>query len=322
MSLDFHCLFKSHSFISLDRQSSYAISPDGRFLFAGGLEDRTVRVWDLQTGQIVRTWMVAALHGHHDVDRVYCLDVSSDSKILVTGGSLIQAWNLDSGQKIRTFKGGGWATRMSLSPDMSILVTEFDKLVFWDFQTGKNKCKLPASICGPLVINSDSQYLVSADYSLNKTRTKGAWEYQIKVWDLRTGQVTRTLESKGIETTIHGLVLSPNEQLLAGSKIDAILIWDFQTGQQIQKIDKFKNVRLHKHLDTVYSLIFSPDGKVLLSTGTDGLIQAWDVSTGKHIGTIQGQNFIFTIFMSNDAQTLVGIGGSGNHKTAEVWRMT
>jgi WD40 repeat protein len=319
MTLDFHTLFKHKLSINLGRQWSHAISPDGCILITGGLEDRTIRVWDLQTGQQVRAWMVAELFGQSDVDRIYSLAVSSDGKILISGGSLIQAWHIDSGKKIRTFKGGGWANRLSLSPDMTILATEFDKLVAWDFQTGKKRYKLPAVVSAPLIFTSDSQYLISADYALYRTRPK-SWEYQIKVWDLKAGVVLRTLENTGISTVIWGLTLSSDERLLAGGRIDDIRIWSFETGQQIQKVDKFKNVHLHQHLDTVYSLVFSPDNKTLLSTGTDGLIQAWDVVTGRHIGTIQEQNNIFKISMSKDAQTLVGIGGNGHDMTAEVWK--
>lgn len=311
--------FSSSMCVNMGLQFSYCLSPDGSVLVSGSY-DRTISIWDLTTGDLTKKWMVKDLTGIPDSDRIYCLTMSSDGEYLVSGGSLIQAWQLSSGKKIRTFRGGGWANSAALSPDMAVLATEFDDLVLWNYQTAKKIHRLPTTICAPLIITSDSQYLVSADYALTKTRPEEMWERKLKVWDLKTGNVLRILEDDNNQTNIHGLSLGAGDTLLAGTQAGSITIWDFQSGQQIQRISKANNVRLSKHLDMLYSVIFSPNGSTLLTTGSDALIQEWDTKSGEHLGTIRGRNRILRISMSKDARVLVGVGNDGGKEMImEKW---
>ncbi|PJB30534.1 hypothetical protein CO110_00065, partial [Candidatus Desantisbacteria bacterium CG_4_9_14_3_um_filter_40_11] len=45
---------------------------------------------------------------------------------------------------------------------------------------------------------------------------------------------------------------------------------------------------LQGHGDNVYSVAFSPDGKILASGSLDNTIKLWDVQTGAGIKTLQG----------------------------------
>lgn len=68
--------------------TSVAISPDGRFVAAGSL-DTFVRIWDVQTGNLVER-----LAGHKD--SVYSVAFTPDGKGLVSGSldQTLKHWDL------------------------------------------------------------------------------------------------------------------------------------------------------------------------------------------------------------------------------------
>lgn len=82
-----------------DRVFDATYSPDGKTLATVSF-DKTVRLWDVDTGRNTRTLM-----GH--TEQVYTVAYSPDSKTLATGGydKVVHLWDAYTGKKLRTLKG-------------------------------------------------------------------------------------------------------------------------------------------------------------------------------------------------------------------------
>jgi WD40 repeat protein/serine/threonine protein kinase len=107
-----------------------------------------------------------------------------------------------------------------------------------------------------LAFNSDGSLLASA----------GA-DFEIRLWDVRSGEVKRVLQGHGGIVT--GLAFAPDGERLASCSHDGtIKIWDVRTGAEL--------VTLSDHDSQVTAIEFGPDGNLLFSCGHDGVIRIWD----------------------------------------------
>ena len=111
---------------------SVSFSPDGNTLASGSL-DKTVRLWDANTGRHIRT-----LTGHW----VLSVSFSPDGNTLASGGwQEIRLWDAHTGRHIRTLTGHTSSVySVSFSPDGNTLASRsLDKTVrLWDAHTGRH----------------------------------------------------------------------------------------------------------------------------------------------------------------------------------------
>jgi WD40 repeat protein len=70
----------------------------------------------------------------------------------------------------------------------------------------------------------------------------------------------------------------------------------------------------------VLALVFSPDGKTLISAGADGVIHLWDVNTGKEKSQLRGhREEVTSLALSPSGRYLVS---GGEDRTIRVWDLT
>ena len=90
-------------------------SPDGEIL-AVGYQDGTIRLWDVETGQVLRT-----LAGH--TDRMTTVAFSPDGALLVSGAEDkgVRLWDIQTGHLLHTLDTSS-ANRVFFSADGTMLV--------------------------------------------------------------------------------------------------------------------------------------------------------------------------------------------------------
>ena len=118
---------------------------------------------------------------------------------------------------------------------------------------------LPTSFTGAInsvVFSNDGSTLASGHYD-------GA----INIWNPRTGQLLRTIQSKGV---VESLAFSPDGILLAAgySYVDNnIRIYAIDSGELLRTLEG--------HVHAVEYLSFAPNGQSLASASYDGSIRLW-----------------------------------------------
>jgi WD40 repeat protein len=74
---------------------------------------------------------------------------------------------------------------------------------------------------------------------------------------------------------------------------------------------------LRGHRDSVRSVAFSGDAKLLASGGDDNMVRLWDVATGKEKATLLGQkDNVAAVAFSGDRKLLASVGIDG---TVRLW---
>ena len=135
---------KKHTLVGHERcVESLAFSPDGRILASGsgnifhssGIQDNTIILWDVASGQQMRT-----LIGHKDA--VKSLAFSPDCHILASGsydGNII-LWDVDSGQQLRMLAAHTESVRsLTFNRQGRLLASASDdgSIRFWNPASGK-----------------------------------------------------------------------------------------------------------------------------------------------------------------------------------------
>lgn len=133
--------------------------------------------------------------------------------------------------------------------------------------------------CNFLVIHTIERHpnastiAISAD---SKTLISGGQDKAIKVWDLETGELKKTLQSDS--GVINTLAIAPDgKTIVSGSGDRMVRIWDITSNQRPQV--------LKGHSSDIRQIEISSDGKIIISRSFDE-IKLWNLATGKLKATL------------------------------------
>lgn len=272
---------------------SVDLSSNGQTLVSGG-EDKTIKIWNLNTGQLSRT-----LLGHSDTVRSVTLSLDGQFLASASGDKTIKLWNLQTGES-RTLPGdSGPVWSVAMAPDGQTLISgsEDSTIKIWHLPTGelRRTIKAHSGRVFSVAISPDGQTFATA--SIDKT---------IKVWHLQSGKLIRTL--LGHSSAVRAVAFSPNGQTLASSSWDkTIKVWNLRTGEVMRT--------LLGHSDRVVSVAFSNDSQIV-STSVDKTIKIWNLQTGKSLSNSGHSDWVLSVTTSPTGQ----IVSSSKDKTIKVWR--
>ncbi|OCH91831.1 WD40 repeat-like protein [Obba rivulosa] len=282
--------------------NSIAFSPDSKYIISGS-DDKTVRVWDAETGRVLGD----PFSGHKSA--VLSVAVSPDGQHIISGSSdaTIRVWDAATGTTILAPINGhtGTVTSVAFSPNGKHIASgsRDGTIRLWDARTG-------SAIGKPLTRHTG--YVLSVAFSPDGAHVvSGSLDRSVRIWDAETGMAIGE-PFTGHEGWVESVAFSPDGQLVISSSDDAtIRIWDVATGTAIL-------APLQGHTSFVRSVAFSPDGKQIVSGSDDQTIRIWDAATGSIIGKpLTGHSsMVWSVAFSPDGTRVVS--GSVD-RTVRVW---
>jgi WD40 repeat protein len=264
---------------------------------ATGHKDRTLRVWDANSGKCL--W---ELKGH--TRGLPAVAFHPNGEMLASGSedTTIKIWNLSHGGCVRVFEGHTnevWS--LNFSPDgMTLASSSFDQTIkLWDVGTGDCRKTLEGHSDRVAAVRFNPQGTILAS---------GSDDHTIKLWDIRRGQCIETLKEHSAR--VGAIAFSPDGQLLASASLDrTIKIWDVAQGKCIHTLEG--------HMGWVMSVAFYPDGRKIASGSCDQTVKIWDSFEGTCLSTLKGHtNWIWAVALSPDGLKLAS---ASEDETIRIW---
>jgi WD40 repeat protein len=245
-----------------DWVTSVAISPNGEWM-ASASNDRTIKIWDLESGQCRAT-----LEGHANVISVA---ITPDGKRILSGSfdTLVRVWDASSGRELAKLDGhlGGLWSVVALRDNARALSGGLDRtLRLWD---------LAASSCVKTIkcgTDGADDVFGSAVNRAGTLALSGHRDGRVRLWSLGTGECLATM--KGHSGIVNSVQITPDGLFaVSGSEDKTVKIWDMETGNCVGTLEG------HQH--QVFSVAVSLDGTLIASAGTtDGTVRLWDWQSG------------------------------------------
>jgi WD40 repeat protein len=253
--------------------TSLAFSRDGRLLFTAGYDGR-VRLWDLRTGRQRAESQVAS-------GTIWSVDISPDGRWLAASSEDKTVRLVPLGQPgahshvLRGHDRNVWEVRFSPRGDQ-IASGSFDETArLWSASGEAQK-----------VLKGHTEAVVSLDYSPDGglLATSGD-DNTIRLWRPVDGSALRTINAGN---HVYKVDFSPDGRWLAsavrargaigtfwyqltggGSAATPLRIWRVRDGALVAALP---------HPTDVFSVRYSPDGRMIATTDDDGTLRVWKVS--------------------------------------------
>jgi len=244
-------------------------------ILATGSYDTTIKIWDIETGDLIRT-----LDGHESGVRT----MKFDDQKLISGSmdGVIKVWNHHTGECISTLRSHTRAV-VSVDFDDDFLVSgSADKTIkVWNW---KEKC------C--FTLHGHTDWVNDAFlHSPSRTIFSASDDATVRMWDLDSGKCLRVFQGPdGHVGQVQCVVpltdyianvddddssanasVSPPAHILTGSLDNTIKVWNVATGACVRT--------LFGHVEGVWSM--AADKIRAVSGAHDRLVKIWDLQSGR-----------------------------------------
>lgn len=303
--------------------------------------DGIMKIWDIEKGNLIKS-----IEGNNGI---YLAILTNDDKKIITNN--IKIWNFINGEQIYSLEGHTveikdenklitqnlrnkinieeepYISEIILTNDQKKIISWGISIRIWNADNGKLIHKIDKFIDDG-ILTKDDKYFISHSY------------HSINIWDIETGKLIRSLDDKKVSS----IFLSDNDKQLI-SFSDIIRVWDLDTGL-VSKSWSDKSLlftkdesTLNGEFGTKINVWEKKDGKLFhllsgrsrrpigieltqydkyyySSSSIDGVIQIWELETGKLIQSIQtGQKYASAKIINNNTM----ISESSSDNTIKIW---
>jgi WD40 repeat protein len=279
---------------------AFSPGPDGPLL-ASANADRSVKLWNVETGQVVRTFV-----GHKEA--VVCVAISPDGRRLLSGSmdQTVKLWDAQTGKELPGPDPRGFEVMVRSvafrPPDGQAFATaSHKKLHLWAPEPARNFTQeADPEFVNCVTFSSDGKHLATVGYA--KTA---------KVWNADTGVEERSFT--GHQASVFCVAFHPTGKYLASGGSDSkVKLWDPATDREIHPA-------LSGHTDYVQGAAFSPDGKYLATASWREVI-VWDANSFDRRRTfdrVAGR--IHGVAFSPDGERLAAAAGYKGKGEIKIW---
>jgi WD40 repeat protein/tetratricopeptide (TPR) repeat protein len=224
-------------------------------------------VGDTSTGRWVRL--------HQQAERFPDVSLSPDgNRVLTVSDGIAQVWDAETGRELFPALAHEGLSRAAFSPDGRRLLTAGAEAWLRDAATGRPL--LPAVTPGGKV--EHLQFSPSGDRFLIGTHDQEQGTSAIRTWDTTTGRPAATVLE--LPAVCRAVDFSPDGRFLfttrAGGEdlVPEARVWDAATARPIgPPLKHFRH----------WAASFSPDGRLVLTAGSDDTMRLYDTATGRAV---------------------------------------
>ena len=281
-----------------------ASSPDGKYL-ATSSYDKTVRIWDADTGK------PGPVLSHDAVMRQLSFN-SKGTRLATAGdGMTSRIWDVKTGDEVKLFlKTAGVVRSVRFSPDGTRIVAAGDGKVAWIWDAEKGELLRE--------LRGHQQPIYHVAFSPDgKQIVTGGNDISARIWDVATGDQLAALPI-GSPVLSVGYSGDGRSILTTASNMTASL-WDAKTGKLVAMTGNPRNA-------SITSLAFSNDSRAILTLHAGGKVGIWDPQTAR-IRTVlnSGGRAANTAVFSRDGSRVATACGFANPSSigalpfAQIW---
>ena len=233
--------------------------------------------------------------------------LTPDAQALIVGEQTkIQLWDLSARQEVCTLIDvgrGPYISNVAVSADGSTLVCDIGTGIIkvWSLQDRQQR----------LTFRAHHYHIRTLALSHNgRIMASFAYDFTLKVWNLKKGRKTSFLTQSESDPVILHLACTPDGQTIAYSMSSLLKIWQWKILEEME---------LEGHSNAITTVAISTDGQTVFSGSYDRTIKAWELATGQEMYTLVGHsNYIRSIAISGNGQTLIS---SDSKQQFKLWNL-